>query len=614
MCGIAGTINLNPDPDAIINALRHRGPNACGVFSFENIHLFHTRLSIQDLRDSANQPMEYEHFVIVFNGEIYNHKNLRQKLPHHVFKTQSDTETILVLFAAFGEQIFHEFDGMFACVILDKKQRKLIFARDKMGKKPLFCYHNGQHFAFASELLTLARCVPLQIDTQHLSFFLRFGFFLHDGAPYSHVFAFPHAHYGTIVLDKMEQGLQNQAYFDLYSLYTQPKITVCEKGIEEVKHVLNVSIKRRLESSSIEVGSFLSGGIDSPLIVAIAASHCKQLKTFTVAFEGAYDESPLAELVAHRYGTQHHVLSINTSNLRDDIEKILFAYGRPFMDSSAIPSYYVSKEAKKHVSVILNGDGADELFGGYRRYVPFANGWLHYASKMRFLLKILPKSHHQKSIYNYIYRLLAMSYKQGADLYASATIDSFEDIYQFETNAHTQSLDKLICSVTNDNNLSPLSKMLYLDSQLLLLCDLLPKMDIATMQHALEARSPFLGTDVLAVSTRLSDNLKIKSRITKFVLRELAKSYLPDELIYAKKRGFEVPLAHWVDVELKDLIHERLNHCVIISELINQDFMKQLLNNPQKFPTQKRAKMLFTLFSLAVWFEHFNKINIQGSL
>ena len=603
MCGIAGTINLVPDEVAIMQSLRHRGPDASGSLFFENLALFHTRLSIQDLSASANQPMEMGDLAIVFNGEIYNHHELRAKIPHFAFQTQSDTETILALFAAFGASVFALFDGMFALAILDKRSRTLTLARDKMGKKPLFCYHNGAHFAFASELGALARCAPLAIELESLRFFLRFGFFYADGAPYQHVFAFPAAHSATIALDS-PRPLQPVRYFDMRALFMREKVASLPHAMAEVEDSLRACVKRRLESSSIEVGSFLSGGIDSSLVVAIASEFCPSLQTFTVAFEGMYDESPLAALVAERYHTRHSVLHIDTKCLADDIEGILRAYGRPFMDSSAIPSYYVVKEAKKHVSVILNGDGADELFGGYRRYVPFALGWVGAARALSWLVPLLPKSHRQKSLYTYALRLLSMARKQGAALYASATIDSFEDVLDIAADcAYTQKLDSFVRDVCADSRLSPLSRWLYLDSQLLLLCDLLPKMDIATMQHALEARSPFLGSEMIETSIRISDSLKIKNRHTKYILRELAKKYLPTQLVSAPKRGFEVPLAHWVAHDLRDVMTQRIQSCALLPELLPSNFVQELLHKPQNFATQKRAKMLFTLFALAVWAE-----------
>jgi asparagine synthase (glutamine-hydrolysing) len=350
------------------------------------------------------------------------------------------------------------------------------------------------------------------------------------------------------------------------------------------------------------VGAFLSGGIDSSLIVAVASQYVDKLKTFTVKFDGAFDESHLAKLTAKKYNTEHHELSISM-NLRDDIEKILLNYGEPFMDSSAIPSYYVSQEAKKYVTVILNGDGADEIFGGYRRYVPIANNWIKIASYFSYLTKILPKSHSKKSIYNYAYRLLAMSGKNGLDFYNSATNDIFEDAYSFKNNNNFNEMNNFI-SLIEHENISKLSKMLYMDFNLILQSDLLKKMDIATMSHSLEGRSPFLSKYMLEFAPVLADKFKIKGTTTKYLLRELAKQYLPKELIMQPKRGFEVPLKSWIENDLKENIFDTLKSDCYSREFIDMNFINKLLEKKVDISHEKRAKMLWTMYSLEVWKEN----------
>ncbi|NLU33595.1 MAG: asparagine synthase (glutamine-hydrolyzing) [Wolinella succinogenes] len=607
MCGIAGTLNSSCfSSKKLLAALAHRGPSGHGEFSHQGVNLFHARLSIQDLSPAGAQPMHRHHLSIVFNGEIYNHLELRAKVADYPFSTRSDTETILALFERFGERSLEWMDGMFALAILDQRTHKLFLARDRMGKKPLFYYQEGEEFLFASELNALLTLKPLQIDHAKLSAFLRCGFFPHDGAPYQGVQSLPQGSYAFIDLHH-PRPLSPQRYFDLLSLYQAPKIEGFEASKEAVELALKESVKNRLESSDLEVGSFLSGGIDSSLITALASFFTPKLKTFTVAFEGAYDESSLAELVAKRYKTDHTTLHLNPSKLKEEVKGILARYGRPFMDSSAIPSYYVSQEAKKHLTVILNGDGADELFGGYRRYVPMSHGWLKLARPLSLLLPLLPLPKEKKSLYNYLHRLLAMSRKRGLDFYLSATIDSFEDAYAFSPNPHTQTLDQEITQILEDSSLSSLSKMLYLDSQNLLLSDLLPKMDIATMAHSLEGRSPFLGKALLEVAPRIKDEYKIFGKSTKFILRELAKKYLPHTLLEQPKRGFEVPLRAWVEGELKELIFDSLSKNCLSRELIKSRFVDALLNKPQDFAPEKRAKMLWSLFSLEVWYEHYQK-------
>ncbi len=606
MCGIAGSINIQADEQTILNSLKHRGPDYAGSFHAFNVALFHTRLSIQDLSASAHQPMQNQRYAIIFNGEIYNHLTLRSKVPDYHFQTSSDTESILALFEAYGVDMLKEFDGMFAFVLLDKKEQKIFFVRDRMGKKPLFIYCNKQQLAFASELNTLMLFAPLEIDMESIELFLQFGFFPDDMTPYHFVFPVPAAHYGVVDINNLKD-ISFAPYFDFLSLYYQPKITQYQEAYTKVEESLNICIKRRLESSDVEVGSFLSGGIDSSLIVAIASQYHHALQTFTVSFEGGYDESSLSALVAQKYSTHHNVLHINMDTLAQDIENILIAYGRPFMDSSSIPSYYVSKEAKKYLNVVLNGDGADELFAGYRRYMPFAYNIIKYIKILAPLLPYLPKPHIQKSYYNYFYRLLSMSSKKGIALYTSATIDAFDDFYAFKQTALKDKFFNFIQNTFNNPKLSPLSAMLYLDSQFLLLSDLLPKMDIATMQHALEARSPFLGLEVLQVATALDDCFKIKGKKSKYILRALAEKYLPNELVNAPKRGFEVPLSHWVNYELKEIIEQKICDTAFLNEFITKDFIYSLLKQPHLFPAQKRAKMIFCLFSLSVWYHHYKE-------
>jgi asparagine synthase (glutamine-hydrolysing) len=289
-------------------------------------------------------------------------------------------------------------------------------------------------------------------------------------------------------------------------------------------------------------------------------------------------------------------------NLKDDVEKILLNYVAPFMDSSAIPSYYVSREAKKHVTVVLNGDGADELFGGYRRYVPAANGWLKFASNLTFLSSMLPVPHNKQSTYNYLYRMLKMSTKTGLDFYNSATNDIFEDFYQFESNQTFSDMNQQILGIDSEN-ISELSKMLLMDFNFILPGDLLKKMDIATMANSLEGRNPFLSKSMLELAPTLNDKYKISGTKTKVVLRELAKKYLSKELINQPKRGFEVPLEKWVKGDLRENIFDRINKNCYSSEFIEWNVIDKLLNNKLNVSNEKRAKMLWTLYSLEVWKE-----------
>jgi asparagine synthase (glutamine-hydrolysing) len=598
MCGIAGGFNLNVNNiNKVIDLLKHRGPDAQVFYTHKQLSLIHTRLSIQDL-DHGSQPFSIGNHVIIFNGEIYNHLRLRNLIGKYKFTTQCDTETLLALFIEHGISVLSKCDGMFAFAILDKKSNQLFLGRDRAGKKPLYFYKNKDEFFFASELNAIKTGVGhVHINKDEIYSYIRNGFFYKDKTPYKDVYAVDPGHVFTIDLDSL--ALEKVRYFNNIDNYKTDKITNLNTALEKVDNCLHESIKDRLFSSDLEVGAFLSGGIDSSLIVAIASQYVNQLKTFTVKFEGAFDESKLAKLTASKYKTDHTELSISM-NLKDDVEKILLNYGEPFMDSSAIPSYYVSREARKHVAVVLNGDGADELFGGYRRYVPAANGWIKFASNLTFLSSMLPIPYNKRSTYNYLYRMLKVSTKTGLDFYNSATNDIFEDVYQFEGNQTFADMNQQILGI-NSENISELSKMLLMDFHFILPSDLLKKMDIATMANSLEGRSPFLSKSMLELAPTLNDKYKISGTKTKVVLRELAKKYLPKEIINQPKRGFEVPLKKWVESELRENIFDRLDSNCYSREFIDWKFIDNLLNKKISVSDEKRAKMLWTLYSLEIW-------------
>ena len=595
MCGIAGVINYNQyNLESIKKALNHRGPDENSILKIDNIALIHTRLSIQDISE-GHQPFSYKNYSIIFNGEIYNHLKLRQNLKEFEFKTFSDTETLLFLYIKYRESMFDMIDGMFAFAILDRDLNQIFLARDRAGKKPLYLYQNENSLLFASELNAIRAGVSsLDIDEDAIYSYLRSGFFYANYTPYKNVQEIDAGSFYTIDIDSL--AITKKRYFDILNFYNQPLDISFEEAMGELDKRLHKSIQDRLLSSDLEVGAFLSGGIDSSLIVAIASEYKENLKTFTVKFDGAYDESSLAKLTADKYGTEHHTISIDM-NVRDDIEKILYNYGMPFMDSSAVPSYYVSQEAKKYVTVILNGDGADEVFGGYRRYVPLANNMIEIAKRASFLLNILPPPNNKKTLYSHIYRLLSMSNKEGLDFYNSATIDMFDDIYSFDTNSIFEEMEDFISKI----RLTPMQKQLYLDFNFILLSDLLVKMDIATMAHSLEGRSPFLSKYILEFAPRLDNIYKVKGKTTKYILRELSKKYLPQELITQPKRGFEVPLKNWVERDLRDNIFDTLSANSYSSKFIDSSFIDKLLNKKIVVSDEKRAKMLWTMYCLDVW-------------
>ena len=608
MCGIAGAVNFPLSYQQINEHMLHRGPDEQNGFRTDNIDFYHLRLSILDI-SGGKQPMHLDdRYTIIFNGEIYNHQQIRQQL-NITGITHSDTETLLLLYRKFGVDMLHYLDGMFAFAIYDRVEKKLFVARDRAGKKPLYYYRDNEKIVFASELNCLKGLLPLQMENDNLFHYLRLGSFYNQLTPYKNVLELNAGSY--LMIDSITMDIKETRWWNINRFYLSKNEDSMQESLQRVDELLHAAVKRRVESSDLEVGSFLSGGIDSGLVTAIASKYKQQIKTFTVAFEGAYNEAPLARLVANQYGTHHTEIPISFGNLKFDIEKILCNYGEPFFDSSAIPSYYVSKEAKKHLTVILNGDGADELFGGYRRYVPFAqydffkvNGLVKSAASL--VKNILPHSSEKKSTYNYLFRLASLASKDQLHIYLSAGVDIFED---FEHYINGHGLDYLemmrhdFAAIVNAD-ISGLSKIMNMDFNTTLFNDLLVKMDIASMANSLEGRSPFLSKELLEYAPGIKDSFKIKGSITKYLLRQLAKKYLPRELINQPKRGFEIPLKNWVENELKEVIFDYISDKnALHREFIDKSFMTDLLKNDVKISAEKRAKILWTVFSMEVWYK-----------
>ena len=613
MCGIAGSINHQLNRAQLTRDLWHRGPDEQSTFETGNLQFHHHRLAILDIA-GGRQPMEYGPFTIIFNGEIYNHREVRKKYNFNC-KTNSDTETILQAYAKLGAECLHDFDGMFALAIYDHNKQELFLARDRAGKKPLYYFTEGKKFLFASELNALHQQLQLGIDEDHVRQYLRMGYFYKSSTPYKNVFELPAGSYAYVSLQKPEVHVSK--WWDIHQFYKKQATDDFRTASEKMDNILHAAVKNRVESSDLEVGSFLSGGIDSGLVTAIAKQYNSSLKTFTVSFDGEYDEAPLAKLVADRCKTDHHEIKISFENLESDIEKILSNYGEPFFDSSAIPSYYVSEAAKKHLTVILNGDGGDEIFAGYRRYVPFAKYDFFKASGFTkgmasIFHSIMPASNNKKSKYNYFYRLADLARKNNLGIYLSSTIDSFEGFEKFlKGNDSYLGAVKKDFEQMNSSGLSGLQKIMNLDFDNILAGNLLVKMDIATMAHSLEGRSPLLCKGLLEYVPAINDSFKIKGTQTKYILRKLAEKYLPSELINQPKRGFEIPLKKWIDGELKDLISSYIfSPDAYSNNFVDSNFVKNLWSRKVNTGDEKRAKMIWTLFALEVWYKKVYKAKI----
>ena len=542
---------------------------------------------------------------ITFNGEIYNHFELRKKYNLH-HSSRSDTMTILLMYEKLGIAMLQEFDGMFAFCLYDTNSETIFLARDRTGKKPLYIWQKNDSLVFSSELNVLREITQPNINKSAINDYLYLGFHFKQQTPFESIWELADGCFHEFNLTTLRHNTVR--WFDITSFYLK-KIELTEaEALDQLDIKLNHSVKCRLESSDVEVGSFLSGGIDSGLVTAIASNYKNHLKTYTVRFPGAYDESNLALLVAQRYNTIHTPIDISFYRLNLDFEKIIANYGEPFCDDSAIPSYYVSEAAKKHITVVLNGDGGDELFGGYRRYVPFRHydffsSNKHMAKIIGKMSSIIPVAHKRKGMYNYLYRLLDFaSYKDPVKMYTAATSDLLvgcEDA--FATPPELKEFRKMLLEISS-LPISGLQKLLLADYHAILFGVLLPKMDIATMAHSIEGRSPFLGKDILEFAPSVPDRYKVSGFTTKYLLRKLAKKYLPEEVIHQPKRGFEVPLKLWMDNDLKNILDDYLfSSNPLYVEFLDKKFVMQIYNRTVNLPDEKRAKILYGILCLEVW-------------
>ncbi len=626
MCGIAGILG-EPTIDrltAMADALRHRGPDDGGSWIGESdaagtrIGLTYRRLAIIDIPGGA-QPIKSENgrVVTVFNGEIYNYRELRDELiaRGHRLTTQSDTEVIVHLYEDHGVDFLDRLRGMFALAVWDVAERRLILARDRLGKKPLYFRKTSRGFQFASEIkgLLADSREGCDLDHQSIADYLQFGAVFPPNTIYRGI--------GSLrpgeVVEARDRRVVSRFRYWRPSVAPKTRISRTD-AVQRVDDLLREAVSIRLRSD-VPVGCFLSGGVDSGLITAIAAQQLsKPLTTITVGFDDeAFDERPLARMVARQYGTDHHEVVV-TPDVASDLSRIATAYDQPFGDSSAIPSFYVASAAREHVKVVLNGDGGDELFGGYRRYVAGrVAGWMGWTggamsqSLWRLALSALPKPSGYRSSYAFIHRFAR---GMAADAVTRHLLWTFDGLNPNALDgSHCRSSQRWFDDAepagrhiadifANLGRCGGVDRMTATDLQTFLPHDLLVKMDIATMAHGLEARSPLLDQQLVDVVTRFPQHIKLRGAGTKPLLRQLAGRYLPWPIRSARKRGFEVPLFRWLREDLRDLSRDViLSPTGLPTTLFDRDELTRLLDNKQRLEPARWSRHVWLILMLGMW-------------
>ncbi len=629
MCGICGRINFDGSPvsaDLMVkmaSLLSHRGPDDEGIYISKNAGLGHKRLSIIDLSEAGRQPMGNEDKTVwaVFNGEIYNFRELKSSLrENHRFISNTDTEVIVHLYEEKGIEFINYLRGMFAIAIWDEKRKRLLLARDRVGKKPVVYAEGKNSISFASELKSLLvdETFKCNINPVSIHHYLTYQYIPSPLTIFKEIKKLPPAH--ILICEDGEISLKNYWSLD----FRKKEIFKDESGYSErFMEIFNEAVKMRL-ISDVPLGAFLSGGLDSSSVVAAMSRFSNSpVKTFSIGFEEEeYSELPYAKKVATKFNTEHHEFVVKP-NAIEILPKIVWFYNEPFADSSAIPTYYVSKISREHVKVILNGDGGDELLAGYPRYLfsETADFFMKLPVSLRysFLKRIVGSIPADKRV---IWRLR----KFLDNIALVPELAYLGRICYFDTQSKTElytggfsrnvckedSIELLINWFNNAKASNFLEKLLSVDTSSYLPDDLLVKVDIASMANSLEARSPFLDHKLMEFAASVPPEFKLRNKEGKYLLKKAMTGILPDEVIWRKKMGFGVPIKRWFKNELKSLVFDTLLSKKSIERgYFKKEILEKILSDHQSEKADNSYK-IYALLMLELWHKMFydSKIHI----
>ena len=617
MCGIAGFTGIGDENvlKGMIDSIRHRGPDAQVTYFDHDVALAHARLSILDLRPDGNCPMftPDKHLAITFNGEIYNYLTLRKELEgKYIFRTNTDTEVLLYLYKEFGTNMLTKIMGMFAFAIYDFHTKELFIAKDRMGKKPLYYSMTPSAFVFASELKSVLKHPEIknEVNLEAVNQYLTFDYVPTPNSIIKNTYKLEAASYLVV---KDNRIIKKEKYWE-YQF--QPKSIISfDSAKEKLDNLLSKAVSKRL-MSDVPLGVFLSGGLDSSAVAYYAQKNSEsKIQTFSIGFDDkSYDESDYAKQVASYLQTDHHAQTLTSKNTIDLIDEIYSLVDEPFADASLIPTYFLSKFTRQHVTVALGGDGSDELMAGYPTFVSnyFRQPLASLPASLSNLLlhganKILPASDQNISL-----DFKIKQYLRGFQIHPNHIhqlwLGSFlpqekrglfkKDIYQ-----SLQDKDGLGI-IDNHFNSTPSSwssfdKTIYYYCQTYLLDDILVKVDRASMYNSLEVRAPFLDTDLVDFLNTLPKEFKQKGLTSKYILKKLMEGKLPNNIIYRSKKGFGIPLSDWIRKDLKNKISE-----VLFQEdaYFDQSYIRKIWEEHQTKKFNHR-KLIWNLFMLKTWFQ-----------
>lgn len=619
MCGISGILDptyqcsTQSQLQAMIDVMDHRGPDGSGVFLDGPVGLGHKRLSIIDLENGV-QPMSCRNkrFWVTFNGEIYNFQEVRKELEQkgYRFKTRSDTEVILLAYEAYGEKCIEKFRGMFAFGIWDARKNSLLLARDRLGKKPLYYFYDGKKLIFASEIKSILQVSSIrrELDLDALKDYFTYLYVPFPKTIFKNIFKLPPAHFmrvqlvsspggamksvsatqghskGRAVIERKSIELSVEKYWDLDF---RPDYSMSESDwIEGLEEKLLEAVEIRM-ISDVPIGAFLSGGVDSSAVVALM-SHLSgtPVKTFSIGFEGDdSSEMKYARMVAERYATDHQEIIVKPDAI-EMLPKLAWQYDEPFADPSAVPTYYVSKAARSLVTVALSGDGGDESFAGYGRYQNYLT-----FGKFDFIPEIvrktvlggvanmMPAGMKGKGV---LYHLSRSPFDRYAGMLSHTFPGYLEDLLHDDLKACLQSTKESYGYIRSFYDGFPgsekLGRLQYVDTKTYLAEDILTKVDRASMLCSLETRAPLLDHKLLEYISSIPAGFKLSNKTSKYIFKKTMEKYLPDELLYRDKQGFDMPLK-WFKKDFLDFARG-----ILLSDkcrgrgLLNASYLERLLN------------------------------------
>lgn len=626
MCGITGVIDFNRNLtetvlNEMIQTLNHRGPDDKGIFISKLDDYFigfaQSRLSIVDLSQGGHQPMKYKHYVVVFNGEIYNYKELKFILEEkgHQFESTSDTEVILHAFEEWGINCISSFIGMFALVIWDEKEKKVFMFRDRAGVKPFYYYWNNGTFLFSSELKSFHQNPDFQkeINLDSVYLFFDYGYISSPHCIYKYCQKLPPAHF--ISFDLEEKVYSIEKYWDIQPYYQKPAIDVSYEDAKiKTKYLLESACNYRM-IADVPIGVFLSGGYDSTAVSAILqSSRTDRINTFTIGFEEGRNEAPFAKNTAKILGTNHHEFYCTPKQTKDIIPTLPFYFDEPFADSSAIPTILVSKMAVQHVKVALSADGGDELFAGYNSYISMLRyneqlnripSYAHTLARIGIDLiqEIIPNSklglrHKLHGVrgalsQNRVDQLIKLN-SVSKELPAYLRENLFKNINQKATFPFI---------ITADKVRDEISALLLADTRTYLENDILTKVDRATMSVSLEGREPLLDHRLFEWIAQLPSEYKYDGKVTKKILKDIVHEYIPKKYMERPKSGFSLPIYSWLNKDLSYLLEEYLSEEALkASNVFNYRFVLEL---KKRFKENKlhHVTLIWKLLMFQMWYK-----------